>query len=314
MGIDATLKRFFPIVLCVLIAAIAYFQASGIGRMVASSVATPPGSADVTAPPPPRVTPAHKDGNAILARNAFDSVTGPLDGSQAEAPREPEPVAASDAETSDDDPNCGFGRVILISASEDPAWSFASIADQGGKATLRRVGDTVGSHTVQAMAWDRVWLADTSKKTCKLVLGAKSEAPAAAARSERSTTSARRSNALPSELASKIHRVSDTEFNVERSVVDEILENQAQLMRSARIVPEKNGDQVVGIKLFGIRSGTLLHTLGLQNGDRLESINGFDMSDPQKALEAYGRLRTANKLEVKVNRGGSPMTIDFNIQ
>jgi general secretion pathway protein C len=38
------------------------------------------------------------------------------------------------------------------------------------------------------------------------------------------------------------------------------------------------------------------------------------MSDPQKALEAYGRLRTANNLKVKVNRGGSPTTIDFNIQ
>ncbi|MBM4360311.1 MAG: general secretion pathway protein GspC, partial [Deltaproteobacteria bacterium] len=119
---------------------------------------------------------------------------------------------------------------------------------------------------------------------------------------------------LSPELAAKIHKVSDTEFNVDRSVIDEILENQAELMKTARIVPDKQGDKVMGIRLFGIRSGTLLSTLGLKNGDRLESINGFDMSDPQKALEAYGRLRTADALKVKLNRGGSPLNIDFKIQ
>ena len=52
----------------------------------------------------------------------------------------------------------------------------------------------------------------------------------------------------------------------------------------------------------------------MENGDRLESINGFEMSDPQKALEAYARLRTADHLTVSVNRSGTPMNIDFNIQ
>ena len=102
--------------------------------------------------------------------------------------------------------------------------------------------------------------------------------------------------------------------HLERSVVDQILENQAELMRSARIVPEKEGDKVVGIRLFGVRPDSLLGTLGLQNGDRLQSINGFEMSDPQKALEAYARLRSADKLSVNVQRKGSPMTLDFNIK
>jgi general secretion pathway protein C len=124
----------------------------------------------------------------------------------------------------------------------------------------------------------------------------------------------RRRGGLSPGMASKITKVSDTEYSVQRSLVDEILENQAELMRSARIVPEKQGDEVVGIRLFGIRNETLLGHLGLQNGDRLESINGFKMSDPQKALEAYGRLRTANKLSVQVNRKGAPVTLEFNIQ
>ena len=104
---------------------------------------------------------------------------------------------------------------------------------------------------------------------------------------------------MPADIASKIQKISDTEFNIDRPVVDKILENQAELMRSARIVPEQENGKVVGIRLFGIRPDTLLGTLGLQNGDRLQTINGFDMASPEKALEAYARLRTADQLTVR---------------
>jgi general secretion pathway protein C len=121
-------------------------------------------------------------------------------------------------------------------------------------------------------------------------------------------------SAVPADIASKIQKVSANEFNVDRQVVDKILENQAELMRSARIVPEQENGKVVGIRLFGIRPDTLLGTLGLENGDRLQSINGFDMASPEKALEAYARLRTADHLTVQVNRRGANQNIDFNIK
>src|SRR6185295_5571079 len=116
-------------------------------------------------------------------------------------------------------------------------------------------------------------------------------------------------SAVPPDIASKIQKVSGNEFNVDRQVVDKILENQAELMRSARIVPEQENGKVVGIRLFGIRPETLLGTLGLENGDRLESINGFNMGSPEKALEAYARLRTASQLDVTVNRRGASVAI-----
>jgi len=70
----------------------------------------------------------------------------------------------------------------------------------------------------------------------------------------------------------------------------------------------------VGIRMFGVRPDTLLGTLGFQNGDRLESINGFNMASPEKALEAYARLRTASALNVKLSRRGQPVAIDYHIK
>jgi general secretion pathway protein C len=316
MGFDAQLKRFFPLILAAFIALAAYFQASGIGQVVVSAiVGTSPaaGSATPIAPLPSSGPP--RSGNPILARNAFDSVTGPLIGGASIPGDLPTPPASSAEPPTDEDPACSFGRVVLISAAHDPQFSFAAIEDDKGENKLRRVGESVGTHTVQAFGWDRVWLSEGATRcTLKLGEGAKGTR-VRSGDSDRVEKPKRSARGLPPEMAAKITKVSDTEFNIERSVVDEILENQAELMRSARIVPEKGEDgEVAGIRLFGIRSGTLLSHLGLQNGDRLESINGFAMADPQKALEAYGRLRTADALKVKINRKGSPVTIDFNIQ
>ena len=93
--------------------------------------------------------------------------------------------------------------------------------------------------------------------------------------------------AIDPSLKKGIQRISATEFNIDRGVVDKILENQAELMRQARIVPEQENGKTVGIRMFGIRPETLLGVLGMENGDRLQTINGFDMTSPEKALEAY---------------------------
>jgi general secretion pathway protein C len=320
MGLDALLKRYFPAAVCFLIAIAAYFQASGLGQLVATTVALDPSAVPTAAPPqfksaglagsnPDHVTSA-KD---ILARNPFDSVTGPLDGSselllpQAPAPNRGDPYQ---------DPHCDVARVLLITSSDDPEWSFAAIAGADGKPVLRRQGDDVSGHTIFYIGWDRVWMTQGSSR-CQMQVGSKDKPKAVATPKPAASAdegSARKGKKVPPEIASKIQKVSETEFNVERSVVDTILENQAELMRSARIVPEKEGDKVVGIRLFGVRADSLLGTLGLENGDRLQTINGFDMSSPEKALEAYARLRTADHLTVTVNRRGKNMNIDFNIK
>lgn len=330
MGIDAILKRYFPGVLCALLALAAYFQASGMGQLVASSVAVDASSLPSTPPQRPALpgSMVNQDhatsAGPIISRNPFDSLTGPLDAK----PAEPLPKQqALDSKDPYEDPQCDSTHVLLITQADDPTWSFAAMTGTDGKAMLRRQGDEISGQTVYYVGWDRVWLTSSGASRCQAVVGGKAGGPKTSSVASTSISSASpvssaapasssksKGKKVPPEIAAKIHRVSENEFNVERSVVDQILENQADLMRSARIVPEKEGDKVVGIRMFGIRPDSLLGTLGLENGDRLSSINGFEMSDPQKALEAYARLRTADHLTVSVNRKGKPMNIDFNIK
>lgn len=100
---------------------------------------------------------------------------------------------------------------------------------------------------------------------------------------------------------------------IDHRYIDEILENQPALMRSARIVPEKEDGKTVGIRLFGVRSDSLLGQLGFENGDRIDMINGFEIADPEHALEAYSRLRNSPEIEVLIQRRGSAQWLQFHI-
>lgn len=119
---------------------------------------------------------------------------------------------------------------------------------------------------------------------------------------------------LASILDQGIERVGANEFNIRRSTVDRILENQAELMRTTRIMPHEEGGRVVGVQLFGVRGNSLLGRLSLQNGDILNRLNGLDIASPDRALEAYSRLRQSDHIQVSVTRNGQPVNIDFNIR
>ncbi|HMI84943.1 MAG TPA: type II secretion system protein GspC [Polyangiaceae bacterium] len=327
MGFDTALRRYFAGVILALIAVAAYFQAAGVTQLAGSALA--PDDKGLAGPPRERThTPAPVSSAAddhatsarwIMERNPFDSVTPrPLD-----AP----PVvdagdqAVVDLEHYENAPTCDGVKALIIVAAADPGWSMAALAAGGTTQTkLVRVGDEIGAgRVVQIIEWNRVVLS-LGSALCQMQMFKPSK-PAGTAAAPAPTPPPAPAAAVvggatpvPADIASKIQKVSGNEFNVDRQVVDKILENQAELMKSARIVPEQENGKVVGIRLFGIRPDTLLGTLGLENGDRLQSINGFDMASPEKALEAYARLRTADHLTVQVNRRGQNQNIDFNIK
>ncbi|AUX44172.1 general secretion pathway protein GspC [Sorangium cellulosum] len=317
---ELLIKRIFPALLGGMIMTAAYQQASGISYLVEeawiSSLPPAPPRAP-TSPPPVVDTNEHAtSAAAILARNPFDSVTGPLTPKPA-VEREEDEGSAIGADPLLD-PICEDTRVLLITASEDPSWSFATIAAGRGEPLLRRAGDPVEGRSVLAIGWDRVWFAEPGAR-CQVRIGdnrlapAAARAPRAAAPAPRPAAKPKR-GALPPEIASKIRKVSDREFIVDRTAIEMILENQGELMRSARIVPAKEGDRVVGVRLARVAAGSLLTAVGLRRGDTIRSINGFDLTDPQSALQAYARLRSADHLAVAVRRGESDMTIDLRIQ
>jgi general secretion pathway protein C len=320
MGIDAVIKRYWLAFLGVFIAMAAYLQAEGLGQLVAGTIDD---GQEVVVPRSSRPRSAtsrsltDRSAQPILSRNAFDSVTGPLDGSA--QPIGPVPTARP-TNSSDpyEDDECGGVTVSMMVASDDPSWSFASLSGSDGPG-LRRLGDSVGSMTVHHIGWypdapdalPRVWMMEGGQR-CMVRSGAPGARPAkkvASTTTPPPASSAGKKTKVPQEIASKINKISETEFVVERSALETIMENPMSFAGSLRTRPTDKG-----VRLSGIRSDSLFNMLGLKNGDVLKSVNGFALNDPEKALSALSKLRTASKLKFDIERGGSSKAIDVTVQ
>lgn len=330
MSPDALIKRFFPAIVVGLIALMAFFQALGVSELLAavlSAQETPPAAGKPSrSSRTAKSTVQRKSADALLDRNPFDPVTGSLLAQELALPAlggEDEVDLAGDPL---DAPTCSDTEVRIVTESPDPNWSVAAIVGPGeSDAKLRRVGDQVADKEVAYIGYNwlkaspAVWFAD-SGQLCQALLfdPERADKPRRKPAKKSSSRKSRRrsSRAVPDDIKAGINKVSDTEFHVERSVVDKILspENQTLLMRSVRISPEQKDGKILGVRLHGVRSDSLLGVLGMKSGDVLQSINGFEMGSPEKALEAYARLRTASNLAVKVKRGGEPMDIDIQIK
>jgi len=318
--LDQLLKRHFWVPTLALTSVASFFGARGVGNLFGATLgaddkqlAAPPVAAK-TLPGGSGGTTKATSADPILARNPFDSQTGPLIGASGIGDFGPggQPVDLSNPMNA---PACEGVKVLIIAASSDPEWSFAAMQAPGDqKSVLRRRGGEFGGKEIKFVGWDRVWMA-SGGQLCQAQLfvpeAPPSTTPATSAEPPRGHGGP---GAVPDDIRKGIQRISATEFNVDRGVVDKILENQAELMKQARIVPEQENGKVVGIRLFGVRDDTLLGVLGMENGDRLQSINGFDMTSPEKALEAYARLRTADHMTVSINRKGSDMNLDYNVK
>jgi general secretion pathway protein C len=241
----------------------------------------------------------------------------PADAANAEAPQQLAPGEVP--------PACE-GSLRLIASlyfERTPDWSFATISTGADAPLLYRTGGRVADMEVFSVLPKAVFLRLANGRLCSILLFPDPNARTATAQPV-TVPANPMPGAMPmpsptgeiseQDMDQNINAQGETKFTVQRSFVDKILQNQAEIMRSARIVPHEENGQVVGVKLYGIRRNSLLGKLGLQNGDLLRTINGFAMSSPDTALEAYSRLRTATNLSVAVTRRGRDMSVDYDIK
>ncbi len=111
-----------------------------------------------------------------------------------------------------------------------------------------------------------------------------------------------------------IKKIDDNNFEIDKALVDKVLANPMAVAKGARIVPAVKNGKPDGFKLYAIRPSSVYAKLGLTNGDTLQSINGFELTSADKALEVYTKLREATSLEMEVTRRGKPVTLKYTIR
>lgn len=105
-----------------------------------------------------------------------------------------------------------------------------------------------------------------------------------------------RENQSQSELVAVAH--------VRRSVVEQALENLYDLNHGLRILPYERNRRVVGVKLYGVRSRSIVGVAGFRNGDVITTLNGEPVMGTSTITRLFPRLPTI--LEIGIIRRGRP--------
>lgn len=297
------------------IAGAAFFAAQGIASIVDATLT--PSDATLAslgmhlgvAPAAP-LAPARPTADPVLDRNPFDHATGSL---------RPKASVETATDALADIPRCENVRPVVIVATGDPKASFAAFEVEG-KRVLRKQDSEIAGMRVRYIGTEQVWFEKSGGSFCYASLFSRAVAKsgetaiASDASAPRVPAQPGAPSAFEKEIAGKIVKKSDTEYEIDRPTLDRILEAQTELMK-ARVLPEKDGDRVIGVRLQAIKPGSVLSLIGLQNNDRLETVNGFNVGTPEEALTAYARLRAgADRLTVRITRGGKTMNLDYAIR
>jgi type II secretion system protein C len=278
-----------------LLALAAYWGAATVSAAIAARLTTSP-ELHLSQPPPPLVREARRPQTyyaSISQRDVFNSIKQEVE----KPPEAPKIVVECKSKL--------WGVAVHGDGS-----SYCIIEEPSThKQELYGINDkTANCGTVKQVEWDRVILDhDGQEEVLELATaqGAPGRGPGVAPAA-----------ALSNQPAANPHiqQVSETEYNIDRSEVDQALDNMNQLFTQIRAVPHFEGGQSTGFRLFAIRQNSIFDQIGLHNGDIIQSVNGMELSDPSKAMGMLGQLRDANQLTVQVLRNKTNMTVSYRIR
>lgn len=306
------IKRYFWIVPVIAVVLCAFYAAKAAAHIAEakflgdSKTAPPPRQSPLVAAAEPRAARHSKDGAQLNQRNMFCADCTP-----------------SVAQTTDPSqvPLTGLAlQLVATNVSLDPTLSFASVVNsetsfQGGY----RVGDKIpGAGPVKEIHFKYIDFENSGRIERLVLVGVTGPVVAATPVTETVAAAPAADGATKDELQeaidSGIKKIDDTNYEIDRALVDKALANPMAIAKGARVVPSVKDGKSDGFKLYAIRQNSVYAKLGLSNGDTLQSINGFDLTSAEKALEVYTKLREASSLEVTLTRRGKPVNIKYSIR
>lgn len=196
------------------------------------------------------------------------------------------------------------GDISLIGTVVGPrALTYAIFKDSAGIQEVFKIGDQVfGGGKLYRVERDKVIIRRGEKNEEILLDDVK-------VREVKKQTSS--GGPSTSSFAQKIGR---TAYMVDQARLQQAIANPGQMMTDARLKPNIVNGREEGFALSEVKPGGVYQSLGLQDGDVLLRINDYDISNPERALQAFTALKGMERVQVDLIRSGSRMTMTYQIK
>jgi general secretion pathway protein C len=114
---------------------------------------------------------------------------------------------------------------------------------------------------------------------------------------------------------SGVREINPNRYVLDRSTVNNTLNNLAALFTQVRAIPNLGPDgQSHGFKLSEIQPDSIFQQIGLRDGDVLTGVGGQSVGDPAQAMQLLASLRNQNSVSLTVMRGGQAVQLQYNIR
>ncbi|HVN40866.1 MAG TPA: type II secretion system protein GspC [Myxococcota bacterium] len=283
---------------------VACLLAADTANAVFAAIVLPPRAQDAEAKAAEPEAAPTLDRQAILDRNVFASST----------------LAPTAPTQSDIDKDLEATQLPLTllgtAASQDPRLAWAAIQERGSKATLIvSINDTIlDKATVVKIERQRVVLLEDgvhrelALEETDLAPKVASAAPPAAAAAG---PGARRATAMAraaERRQARLQKLSDNNYQVPSEDVQAVMNNPADLLSQARILPKFENGQMQGLQISQIKPGSLYEQLGMQEGDMVTTINGNPINAPDQAAAAMNAFASGTVTVEGVGANNQPFT------
>lgn len=321
--LDRYFKQYFWTFLLGVVGAAAFLVANMFSVVAAERLRLPPGERpNLSSAAATTATQERKSGvpvSAFLDKNVFRAQREDLE--EAERQRklaEEEAAKDNEPELGDVDlANCSKSslakNLVATVVTSDDTRSVAVFAGAGkdGATEAFYVGDKLDAAVIRRILWRRV-LIDNAGKCEFFTMEAEDPNAALASAAPVSPVSPEGDDKGEFQLAAK--KLGESEYEIPRGDIDNVLSNLSSVATQARIVPSFQNGKPNGFKLFSIRPGSLYSKIGIQNGDVIQKINGYEMNDPAKAFDIYSKLKDSSSITVDLIRRGKTQTMTYNIR
>lgn len=117
-----------------------------------------------------------------------------------------------------------------------------------------------------------------------------------------------------SEVARGIRKTGN-KYSINRSVLEQHLNNLPKLLQEARAVPNRDprSGEINGFRVLDLLPGSLFEKIGIQKLDIITGVNGELVDTPNKAMELFNRLKTSNNVRITVKRDGKEEDLNYSI-
>jgi general secretion pathway protein C len=305
--LEAILRKYLWAIDLLIIALCAVFLARASASAVEASIVVPPPRPAARLAKNQNPTVYTKEIEGILKRNVFCSTCPPII-----APAQTDSVEPAETAPQKTSLPLGLMGIMYSPPPHGLKWSVAIVRDTEDRSMgAFGVGGKVHGATITEIEETRIYL-DNGGKTEFLdlldVTNAPTPAPVAA------VTPQAGGDALSQEMDRGIRKTGEHSYEIQRQTLESVLGNMNLLSRSARIVPEIKDGKSGGFRLYSVRPDGPFAKIGMQNGDVISSINGLEITSPEKALEVYSKLKSASHLSLGLERNGQKVTKDYSIR